>query len=129
MELRSNARWKVLIATLVVVSLLMPRMAAAALSFLPGYTTVAICTGAEIVYVTLDSEGNPVDVGDPVDVTPCVLADADMPLGTRIPAWHMLAADRTDPFVARAYLRAAFDVLDTLRPSRAPPVSDVTVHL
>ncbi|MEM9344453.1 MAG: hypothetical protein AAGA87_15525 [Pseudomonadota bacterium] len=121
MERQRKAFVTVAVATLVVVALLAPRMAAAALSFLPGYTTVAICTGAEIVYLTLDSEGNPVNVGDPVEVTPCVLADADTSTAARIPAWHALAADWADPFVAHAHSTASFDVLLTLQPSRAPP--------
>ena len=128
MGLQSRAHLKILIATLVVVSLLVPRMAAAALSFLPGYTTIAICTGAEIVYLTLDSEGNPVDVGDPVDVTPCVLADANTTDGVRTPAWHALAANWADPFVSSPHRRAAFDVLDTLQPTRAPPFAGMTFH-
>lgn len=101
--------------------LLLPRISAVVVEFIPGAETVIICTGSEYVTITLDADGAPVEVKETQD-SDCLRTLAAGIDAAPTPLWHMLARSYSVAFARHEHLAPSGEVLKTLEPSRAPPV-------
>lgn len=104
-----------------IVALLLPRISAVVVEFIPGADTVILCTGSEYVTVTLDAEGNPTEVSETQD-SDCLrslVADLAPSLD---PLWQKLSRDLSFAFALHEHPAPAGETLQRLEPSRAPPV-------
>ncbi|WP_368185215.1 hypothetical protein [Aestuariibius sp. HNIBRBA575] len=111
---------RALMVCLVVLGLLAPRMSAILVHVIPGIQTVAICTGAEIIILTLDANGTPIESQEHKSEH-CVLADLVIAQAQPDPHWQALARDYTRPFTIVVHDAADRDRLSHILPSRAPP--------
>ena len=104
-----------------IVALLLPRISAVVVEFIPGADVVIICTGSEYVKVSLDEDGAPVEVHETQD-SDCLRSLALDVAETPTPAWQTLACDYSFAFSLHEHPAPAGETLKTLEPSRAPPV-------
>ena len=104
-----------------IVALLLPRISAVVVEFIPGIDTVVLCTGSDYVTITLDGEGSPVEVSETQD-SDCLRGFADPIVQTPETLWQKLARSYAVDFTRRDHPAPASEVLKTLEPSRAPPV-------
>lgn len=108
-------------AMFIVVALVLPRVSAAVVEFLPGVDTYVLCTGSEYVTVTLGPDGSPIDVSESTE-NQCTVSDSVVTPGGSAPFWHALARSYRRPFVIIEHPHAQADGLARLEPTRAPPV-------
>ncbi|WP_224825558.1 hypothetical protein [Cognatishimia sp. MH4019] len=101
--------------------LIWPKVSAAVVGFLPGVQSYVICTGADMVTILVDAEGNPIEQVA-TDSAPCLSADVP-PVALRAPQfWQQLARDHQDRFIQHENRQPLRSVLQRPAPSRAPPV-------
>ncbi|MFQ6546987.1 hypothetical protein AADZ90_003465 [Aestuariibius sp. 2305UL40-4] len=104
-----------------VLGLLVPKMGVVLVELIPGWQTMVICTGGEMVVMTISPEGEPVEV-EQDGAEPCppanVIADAEQD----IPRWVYLARDYGDQAIHRPSLRRDLSVILIRGPTRAPPL-------
>jgi hypothetical protein len=102
-------------------ALLLPRVSAVLVEFIPGVDTIVICTGSEYVTITLGPDGSPLSTTESSD-NRCTLSEVaalDLPE----PAyWEQLSADHQVAFSVKENQRLATLRLTLKAPSRAPPV-------
>tara|TARA_Y100001956_G_scaffold69512_1_gene72855 strand:+ start:75 stop:488 length:414 start_codon:yes stop_codon:yes gene_type:complete len=103
-----------------VVGLLLPKMSAVVASLVPGVMVVTICTGSEMVTLTLNADGEPVEEVEPA-VDHCVLADLIQDQPQPEAPWVALARSYRCPFVATPNPYQTCDYLRQQDPPRGPP--------
>ena len=108
-------------AMFIVVALVLPRVSATVVEFLPAVDTYVLCTGSEYVTVTLGPDGSPIDVSESTE-NQCTLSDSVVTPGGSALFWHALARNYRRPFVIIEHPHAEADGLARLEPTRAPPV-------
>ena len=106
--------------TFLVIALLLPRVSAVLIEFIPGVETVVICTGDAYVTVTLGPDGEPIDSEESSD-SRCTLSDSIVVADAHKAFWHHLALSHHHPFVIHENHAVSRDALQRLEPSRAPP--------
>jgi hypothetical protein len=104
-----------------IVALLLPRVSAVLVEFLPGVDTVILCTGSDYVTVTLDAEGNPTEVSDAQgsDCLRSLAAEVSLDPSS---FWQKLTRDFDVVFARLEHPSPGLDVLHFLKAPRAPPV-------
>ncbi|GAA6209426.1 hypothetical protein NBRC116601_27190 [Cognatishimia sp. WU-CL00825] len=107
-------------ALFLIVALVLPRVSAVLVEFIPGVDTVIICTGSEYVTLTLGPDGTPIDVAESSD-NRCTLSDTPELTVALQPFWHQLARGFQHPFKVVENGQSTLDRLAHLEPSRAPP--------
>ncbi|MEL6645900.1 MAG: hypothetical protein AAFQ79_18360 [Pseudomonadota bacterium] len=100
--------------------LILPKMGGVLAGFVPGVMQVVICTGTEMVTVTLGPDGQPIET-EVIEGEPCVMTAAALPADTALPLWHRLARDHRDAFSAVVLDRAPPRLFAVKWPSQAPP--------
>ncbi|GFE64890.1 hypothetical protein [Litoreibacter roseus] len=109
-----------LLISCVALGLLAPKMTAALAEVIPGVQTFVICTGSEIVRVTLSADGEPIE--EPVITTDhCVLGDLAAHTPDYTAHWHALARDYQFRFSVRLHPAPNGDLFAIKWPSQAPP--------
>lgn len=103
-----------------VVGLLLPKMSAVVATLVPGVMVVTICTGSEMVTLTLNADGEPVEEVEPA-VDHCVLADLVQKGPQAEAPWVALARSYRCPFVANPNPNHTCDYLRLQDPPRGPP--------
>lgn len=116
-----RACFQTLLILVTVVGLLLPKMSAVIATLVPGVMVVTICTGSEMITLTLDAEGEPVEEVEPV-VEHCVMGDVTTQDLTHAPQWVALARSYRCPFIACPNPADQVERLRLQEPSRAPPV-------
>lgn len=101
--------------------LLLPRMTAVLAELLPGVQTMVICTGTELITLTIGPDGTPIEADDTGALPHCTLADLVEPSGPVLPAWVALHAPEAPQPAILLNQAADQDRLTRLRLSRAPP--------
>ncbi|MCT4611212.1 MAG: cell wall metabolism sensor histidine kinase WalK [Pelagimonas sp.] len=106
----------------IVLGVLLPRAGAVLAEVIPGIQRITICTGTEIVTLTIGADGQPIK--ETQTATPhCVMADGVSEIIMPLPYWQTLAlSDPQRPAILDDPL-ADLTTLSTLRPVRAPPFS------
>jgi hypothetical protein len=104
-----------------IAALLLPRISAVVVEFIPGADVVIICTGSEYVKVSLDEDGAPVEVHETQD-SDCLRSLALVVAETPSPLWQTLARNYSFTFSLHEHPAPSGETLKTLEPSRAPPV-------
>ncbi len=112
---------RALLVVLLVFGLLAPRMSAVLAQVIPGIQTMVICTGDQMITLTIGADGVPVETVSE-NPHPCVMADGVTLATSDLPFWQKLAADHARSFAILESPRAVDDHLIRLSPSRAPPV-------
>lgn len=105
---------------LLAAGLLVPKMGAVIAGLMPGVTQVVICTGAEMITLTLAPDGTPIDTGE-LHAEPCVMASEAVAEGPPPALWRALARDHADAFTAIAAPGTPPELFAVKRPSQAPP--------
>jgi hypothetical protein len=106
----------------VATGMLLPRMSAVLAELMPGVQTMVICTGTDLITLTIGPDGTPIEADDTGALPHCTLADLiDHPNQT-LPAWIALHAPEAPQPAILPHLSADQDRLNGLRLSRAPPV-------
>lgn len=106
---------------LVVAGVLAPRVSAALTTVMPGFMTVVICTGTQMITLTLGPDGTPVSPQETTSA-PCVLSDLAQSAPAQIPAWRALELPHARLFAIKtAPMPPVWDLAHS-NPSRAPPV-------
>ena len=108
---------RALLLACLLTGLLLPKMGTALASALPNIMVYVICTAQGMEMITVDAEGNLVEV--PVAMVDTCLGDAPAPDHSLALAWHAFAAERQDPF--RAIPRSAPVLSLRLPPAQGPP--------
>lgn len=103
-----------------VVGLLLPKMSAVVATLVPGVMVVTICTGSEMVTLTLNADGEPVEEVEPA-VDHCVMADLVQKDPQAEAPWVALARSYRCPFVANPNPYQNCDYLRQQDPPRGPP--------
>lgn len=106
--------------TFLFIALLLPRVSAVLVEFIPGVDTVVICTGDAYVTVTLGPDGTPIESSESND-NRCTLAESFVVAGSPKIFWHQLALSHQHPFVVHENHAFAQGALLRLAPARAPP--------
>ncbi|MEM7720271.1 MAG: hypothetical protein AAF222_13820 [Pseudomonadota bacterium] len=111
-----------LLLPLLLWALLLPKLSVILLEFNPNIQTVVICTGTEMVTITVGPDGEPIHVDDGEDA-PCVLTEDKALSVPSDPDWVALARSyafafvvNTNPALQRAPERLSRD-------SQAPPLA------
>ena len=99
----------------------LPKMGAVLANAIPGIQTLVICTGAELVTVTLNAAGEPIDVAES-NAQDCLRADLPPDAHRLMPVWQRLARAYSPPFAVLENPSALRTALALQRPSHAPPV-------
>lgn len=110
---------RVLLVLCLVAGILLPRAGAILTELIPGIDRMVICTGTEMITLTIGPDGEPIQEID--SATPhCVMADGADHIASPLPYWQALTlSDAPTP----AYLHdplADLTPLSHLRPVRAP---------
>lgn len=101
------------------VGILLPRMSAVLADIIPGVTQVAICTGSEIITLTIGPDGQPIETE--IETSHCVLGDTSAMADGPDPVWVTLARSYHPLFISLIHDAADQDRLSRIAPSRAPP--------
>ncbi|MEM6595743.1 MAG: hypothetical protein AAF672_13215 [Pseudomonadota bacterium] len=109
----------ILLAFTVSLGIILPKAGGVLLEVMPGFTQAVICTGSEIVVVTLDAEGDPVELPEPA-MEHCVLDKGAVAFAAPYPSWVKLASQFETAFVS-ASVRAPAAHLRLLPPGQGPP--------
>ncbi len=117
-----NALLRLILICTITVGLSLPKLGAVLVTLLPGVQTVVICNGAELVTMTINSNGDPIELAED-SAAPCTQSDPVDPLSARDAAWLRVAY--TDAYrLPTKRAPAPMAVHFTLKPpSQAPPVS------
>lgn len=107
-------------ALFLIIALIMPRISAVVVEFIPGVQSMIVCTGDAFVTITLGPNGEPLEVEESADNT-CTLSDTAEFTAPITPHWHELARSYLRPFSVQEHSQTARDTLARLEPSRAPP--------
>ncbi|MEM9584625.1 MAG: hypothetical protein AAGA08_16060 [Pseudomonadota bacterium] len=83
---------------LVCFGLLLPKLGAMLFEIVPGLTQAVICVGSQVVVLTLNEDGEPVDVPEPL-VEHCALGDVVASSAAPNPFWVTLARSFQSLFV------------------------------
>ncbi len=116
--IRSIARFLLLLS--LTFGFLLPKMGAVLVEIVPGIHTAVLCTGTELVILTLDANGDPIELPE-IKAQHCTLADLADPGTGFIPAWQGLARSFHHPFAVKLHPAPGMDTLAAIWPSRAPP--------
>lgn len=111
-----------LLLGLLCLSLLLPKAGGLLLAVMPGVTTAVICTGSEIVVLTLGPDGAPIEELPEPLVDTCVLAEAGPAIELPAPFWMRLARSLEDSFVSVPTRRQRANHPSTPPPAQGPPV-------
>ncbi len=113
---------KYLLLIALVMGILAPKMTAAVAEIFPGYFSMVICTGDELITLQIGPDGIPVET--PISsVDTCAAADIPILLLGIPDAWVGFARTYTTRFVEIAYVPFSANVSSLKDPSRAPPIS------
>jgi hypothetical protein len=112
---------RALLVVLLVSGLLAPRMSAVLAQVIPGIQTMVICTGDELMTITIGTDGVPIETQEQTQ-HPCVVTEGVTLAAMDLPFWQQLAADHTHRFAVRENTRVSVDHLTRLTPKRGPPV-------
>ena len=88
---------------------------------LPGVQTMVICTGTEMITITIGADGEPVEIIDE-DPHSCVMTKGILAEATDLPLWQQLALDHAHRFAVLENAHRRDDHLMQARPTRGPPV-------
>ncbi|MBV6658461.1 MAG: hypothetical protein KI785_11905 [Devosiaceae bacterium] len=110
-----------IVVGLLCVAVLVPKVAGMLVDILPGYHTVVICSGGEMIAITLSPDGEPVQHGEGKS-EPCQLNHALVFDERPIPLWIALACSYAFEVACAPNLVPDPSVLVTRGASRAPPV-------
>lgn len=113
-------RWVTI--TALVFMLITPRISAVVTEFIPGLDAVVICTGSELITVSLDENGTPTkhstqNTGDCTRTTDTPAQIAQSAIFTLLANTYQIA------FVVHANAIATQEALASQKPKRAPPVA------
>ena len=103
-------------------ALLLPKLAVVLLEFNPNIQTVVICTGTEMVTLTVGPDGEPLQIGDGEEA-PCVTTEDDFLAVWTDPKWVTLARDYIFAFVITANRSERLNPELLSRDSQAPPLA------
>ncbi|MDX8350282.1 hypothetical protein SLH49_20005 [Cognatiyoonia sp. IB215446] len=106
---------------LLVAGLIAPRMSAAIAQVIPGVQVMVICTGDQMVTLTIGADGEPIEVTDTADHV-CIKSDVVKAAALVDPFWSELDRSYAFRFAIRESTRSAPSPLTRISPSRAPPV-------
>ncbi|MCY4179170.1 MAG: hypothetical protein OXC60_21110 [Litoreibacter sp.] len=109
----------IFLALTVSLGIVLPKAGGVLLELMPGFTQAVICTGSEIVVITLDAKGDPVELPEPA-VEHCVLDNVVAALSTPAPTWVKLRPQFETAFVSVS-VRAPAAHLGLLPPGQGPP--------
>ncbi|NSX53429.1 hypothetical protein [Parasulfitobacter algicola] len=101
--------------------ILIPKMSAALVMLVPGMQIMVICTGAETVIITLDPDGEPVEMPEATSKH-CVMNHAMDLADTPEPAWQKFIRSFHNTFTINSNQRAQDHLALVRGPTRAPPV-------
>ncbi len=99
---------------------LAPKMGAVLVQLIPGWQTMVICTGGEMVVLTISPDGEPVEVAQD-GAEPCPFAAVVAGALQAVPGWVSLAPDYDHRTLASPNLRSGPGVALIRGPTRAPP--------
>ena len=105
-----------------VMGLVSPKVIGALLHVMPGVQTLVICTGDRLMRITLNAQGEPVEMTE-FESDPCVIADPVAQIADTDPLWHRLARVYTPSFAVRVRNDSVTELYHAKWPSRAPPVT------
>lgn len=111
-----------LLMPLLLWALLLPKLSAILLDFNPNVQTVVICTGTEMITLTVGADGKPIHVDDGEEA-PCVITEEELVTAPSDPDWVALTRSFSFAFVVNAshVLQDAPERLN--RHSQAPPLA------
>ncbi|KCV83357.1 hypothetical protein ATO10_01310 [Actibacterium atlanticum] len=105
----------------VMLGVVAPKISAALIFVMPGFTSVVICTGAEMITLTLAPDGTPIEPQQ-IGAAPCVLSDLLQAAPAQIPLWRALELPQARLFAIKTSPLARATAFARPNPSRAPPV-------
>lgn len=108
------------VASILSIALVVPKMTAALTSVLPGFSIAILCTGTAIERIVIGPDGQPVDVKT-TEHAPCITAAAE---GMRAPVttdWVALNRSYAISFVVIAHPTPSQDIIYTRPPFQGPP--------
>lgn len=111
-----------LLLGLLCLALLLPKAGGLLLAVIPGVTTAVICTGSEIVVLTLGPDGAPIEELPEPLLDTCILADAGPAAELPTPLWVRLARSLEDSFVSVPTRQERANHPSTPPPAQGPPV-------
>ena len=106
---------------LILSGLLAPRMTAVLAQVIPGVQTMVICTGDELIVLTIGTDGVPIETEDSTQ-HPCVMGDTISVAENTLPFWAVLGRDFAHHFAIHENAQADVQHLALISPTRAPPV-------
>ena len=109
-----------LLVILLVSGLLAPRMSAVLAQVIPGVQVLVICTGDQMVTLTIGADGKPIEM-DNAELHPCITTAANKHVTLADPYWSLLGRDYAFGFAVRESTKPAQPPLSRISPSRAPP--------
>lgn len=107
---------------LLCLAVLLPKAGGLLLEVMPGVTKAVICTGSELVVLTLGPDGEPIEELPEPLLDTCVLGDVTTVAEAPTPLWVRLARSFEDRFVPVVTRREHTTHPATPPPGQAPPV-------
>lgn len=106
---------------LLLVALLMPRVSGVLVDLLPGFDRAVICTGSEMIVLTLDQDGQPVTLHEGAGET-CLRAPSTPVLAQHLPVPYHALFGTIAPFAIKCDLLAPQASLQQQKDKRGPPL-------
>lgn len=116
----SAAPRRAVVMLLLVLALVMPRVSGVLVDLLPGFERTVICTGSEMLVLTLDDAGEPVTVSEEAG-GPCLRATSAPALAQHAPAPYLAELAFAALFPVKLDLLAPRASLRLQREKRGPP--------
>lgn len=112
---------RILMLYALVFGILAPKMSAVIVQLVPGIQTLVICTGNGLVTLTIDADGEPVEMPR-AEVDHCTMVDANSLDASFIPPWRAFTGDHTRLFTIKLHPSPDDHRFNQIPPSQAPPV-------
>lgn len=109
-----------LVVLLILAGLVLPKLSVLALHLHPDITTVVICTGSEMVTISIGADGTPIETGE-TDQSPCLVSDGKLKQASAWVTWTMAPRSYRHGFVEKPFARPSQSELGLLPDPRGRP--------
>lgn len=115
------ARLRYLLILLIILGTLAPKVTAVLAEILPGFQTIVICTGTEMMTLRVGPDGVPIETTEAISDT-CAMENVAQYDIAPLPYWVSLTHDNTQRFSVIQNAQSPHPIFIIKEPSHAPPV-------